>query len=131
MKIIFICRHNRFRSKVGEAFFKKYNESKKIMAISRGVFRDKNVPNVVFNAMKKRGVIVNRESRVVSRQEVLDSDLIVNVADDVPSKLFKGKKVLNWNISDTDIKDVKGINKRIDKIEKKVKKLVKKLNKKA
>ena len=37
VNILFICKHNRFRSKVAEAFFKKYNKNSKYEGYSAGL----------------------------------------------------------------------------------------------
>ena len=39
MNIIFVCKYNRFRSRVAEAYFNKINRNKNIHAYSRGVIR--------------------------------------------------------------------------------------------
>jgi len=46
MKILFVCKHNRFRSKVAEAFFNKLKKNKKIKAESAGLVLDKLRPYI-------------------------------------------------------------------------------------
>ena len=41
MKILFICRHNRFRSKIAEAYFNKINKNKNLIAKGAGIFPGK------------------------------------------------------------------------------------------
>jgi len=128
MKILFVCRHNRFRSKLAEGFFNKYNKKKNNKAISRGVFKDINVANsVVKIAREKKIKLSGRISRPMTRNEMISSDLIVIVANDVPKSLFPGKKVLVWKFADTDQRDVKEIRKTAEQIEKKVKGLIRRI----
>lgn len=129
MKILFICKHNRFRSKVAEALFKKYNKNKKIKAGSCGTNLDyilvaKNVVKVLKIFGVKR---VNRYPRKISKKLINDSDLIVIVANNINKNIFKKykKKIIVWKISDTSQDDYSGILKRARLIEKKVNNLIK------
>jgi protein-tyrosine-phosphatase len=119
-RVLFICRHNRFRSKVAEAFFKNLDWEDEVR--SRGLVKDIDVSENVIRAMKKRGVeIEDKKSRILEKEDIGWADLIIIVADNVKLKL--DKKVLVWKISDVSQDDIAGINKRIDEIEKRVKKL--------
>jgi protein-tyrosine-phosphatase len=44
MNILFACKHNRLRSKVAEALFRKYNKNKKIKVKSRAANRTRLYP---------------------------------------------------------------------------------------
>ncbi len=134
MRILFICRHNRFRSKVAEALFKKYNKNKKIKAESCGVGLDYiPVAKNVIKALKEFGIKkVNRKPKNFNKKLMNKSDLIVIVANNISKKEIKekgikGKKILIWKISDTKQDDYKGILKRTRLIEKKVKSLIRSL----
>lgn len=52
MKILFVCRHNRFRSKVTDAIFNKLNKNPKIKAESRGIILDELRPYIEKNVIK-------------------------------------------------------------------------------
>jgi len=135
INILFICRHNRFRSKVAEALFKKYNKNKKIKAESCGIGLDYiPVAKNVINVLKEFGVRkVNRHPRRINNKLVNKSDLIVIVANNISKKEIKekiytkGKKIIVWKISDTTQDDYKGILRRVKLIEKRIKKLIKSL----
>lgn len=128
-QILFICKHNRFRSKVAEALFKKYNKNKKIKVKSAGTSPDyilvaKNVTKVlkVLGANK-----INRKPKKINQELIDDSDLIVIVANNINKKELgdiKGKKIIIWKIKDTSQHDYLGILKRANLIEKRIKKLV-------
>jgi len=128
MNILFVCRHNRFRSKVAEALFKKYNKNKKIKVDSCGIDLDyilvaKNVVKVLKIFGIKR---VNRHPKKINDKLIERADLIVIVADNVSRRTFKKyeKRVIVWKISDTDQNNYKGILKRTKLIEKRIKKLI-------
>ena len=132
MKILFVCKHNRFRSKVAEAYFKKINKNKKIEVASAGIFSGFPIVENVIKISKKFGINIKGKSRGLDEGEIYKVDLLVIVADDVPASLFKNKvkKIVVWKVPDiTNQSDKKGIEKISRLIIKKVDSLVKKLEK--
>lgn len=131
MSVLFICKHNRFRSKVAEALFKKYNRNKNIKVKSAGTGLDYiPVAKNVINALNELGIKkVNRKPHKINKGIIEKADLIVIVANNVSKKIFNkyGKKIIVWKISDTKQDNYKGILKRAKLIEKKVKSLAKRL----
>lgn len=133
-RVLFICRHNRFRSKVAEALFKKYNKNKKIKARSCGIGLDYiPVAKNVLKVLKEFGIKkVNRKPKSFNNKLIDKSDLIVIVANNISKKEIKekvidSKEIIFWKISDTKQEDYKGILKRAKLIEKRIKNLVKSL----
>lgn len=126
MKIIFICKHNRFRSKLAEAYFKKVNKNKNITAISRGIFKGIPVAKNVIDIGKKFGLKISKTTKGVTEKELLEADLIIITANDVPISLFKPRfnKTIQWEISDTSQNDKESIEKIAKQIFKKVDELV-------
>lgn len=132
MKVLFICRHNVFRSKVAEAYFKKINKNKKIIAESSGIF-----PESIFNKFQKKtakefGIEIKGIPRGTNLSLLKKQDLVIIVANDVPKKLFNytflRNKVKVWKIPDvTTGDDIKGNKKAIELIIKEVNNLVRKL----
>ncbi len=130
MNILFVCKHNRFRSKVAETLFKEYNKNKNIKVESAGTSPDyipvaDNVKKAILEFVMK---IINDKPKKITKTMIKRADLIVIVADDVKQK-FPGKKVIIWKISDISEDDYMGIFNRVLKIREKVKALVRKLNK--
>ena len=129
MKVLFVCKHNRFRSKVAEAFFKKYDRKDKVR--SGGIIKDIDASKNVVKVLKGFKIkLKDKKSRKLENRGIEWADLIVIVADNVSKSIFKGKKILVWKISDVSQNDIKGIKNRVNKIKKKVKGLIAKLNKK-
>jgi protein-tyrosine-phosphatase len=136
MNILFVCRYNRFRSRVAEAYFNQINKNRNIHAASAGLIRghyplDKNE----VDAARIKGIDISGKPKGLSTDLLKKTDLIVIVADNVPAKIFcyedykdyKGK-LLVWRIKDIyDGESKVLIEKRIDEIKRKVEKLVKKL----
>ena len=153
MKILFICKHNRFRSKVAEAIFNRLNRNKKIIGESAGILIDElhlYVAESVIDIMKKKGYVVGKSlssfsypkksnkvtqgffdvggiPRRVDVKKINDYDYLIIVADNVDPLFFKDSyngKIIWGKIDDCDEKDLIGIRERVDRIEEKVKKFV-------
>jgi protein-tyrosine-phosphatase len=133
--VLFVCMHNRFRSKVAEALFNKYikqdkNKSKKFRAFSRGFKLDKDAMYVAANVKKvlrRFGIRqVDNTPRKLAPSDLRRADIIVVSADNVklPKKLVRGRKIIYWKISDVSQNNYKGILSRARIIKGKVKGLV-------
>ena len=129
MKILFLCKHNRFRSKVAETIFNKLSNDK---AESAGLHLDELRPYVeknVIEIMKEKGYEIGGVPRKFNKEMIKNFDLIVVVVDDVDLSGFKGK-MIKWKIPDCNANDIVKIREIIDEIEEKVKKLISDLDKK-
>ena len=127
--ILFICKYNRFRSKIAEALFNKLNKNKKFKAKSAGVIKGYPISREIINASKKAGIRIKGKPKGLSTVLLKWADLTTLVADDVPPKIFSKnytKKLILWKIKDTDSKD-KDMQGVIKKIEKNIKNLIKNL----
>jgi protein-tyrosine-phosphatase len=136
MKILFICKYNRFRSKVAEVYFKKVNQNKRIKIRSRGIIE---VNRALDSAERRRnkylkekfGFVLYGKSVSVDVKSLLWADKIIIVADDVPKILFNSKKWLRkvevWKVPDEKADNERNINKSVGLIIKKVDKLAEKL----
>src|SRR3989344_3928855 len=104
MKLLFVCKHNRFRSKIAEPYFNKKIKNKNMKASSSGIFKDVDVADSVVEIGKELGLKIDRKSRGLERKNVKSQDLVIIVADNVPKSIFKkiAKKIKVWKIKDTD-----------------------------
>jgi len=129
MKILFVCKHNRFRSKVAEALFRKHNNGRDEVK-SAGVRIDLTRPFVAFNVKKvllKRGVrILDEKAREVNDFDLEWADRIIIVADNVPPGLFRdyGKEIDVWDVEDADESEERKIEGIVRDIDYRVKQLV-------
>ncbi len=126
INILFVCKYNRFRSQVAEAYFKKINQNKNIKAYSAGIIEGEFVAKNVKIIGKKLGINVSGKPRGVSERLLKQIDLVVIVADNVPKRIFFGgtRKVIKWRIPDTSQKNLEGIEIISKNIMKKVDKLM-------
>jgi protein-tyrosine-phosphatase len=135
VNILFICRYNRFRSRVAEVYFKKINKNKNIKVKSAGLIKGEPLNPKTVAIAKKFGFDISGKPQGLTSKLMVWQDLTVIVADDVPEQVFDrnkiyGKKVINWNIKDSREYDFKEIKNLIEEIVKKVDKLNKELQEK-
>ena len=139
MNILFICKYNRFRSKVAEVYFKKINKNKNIKIKSAGIIKiNKSLDSLEkkrnIYLLKKFGFKLKARTKNVSVDLLLWADKIIIVADDVPKRLFDSKKWKNklefWKVADENADKKPNIDKSVKTIINKTDKLVKKLEKK-
>lgn len=139
MNILFVCKYNRFRSKIAEVYFKKINKNSKVNVKSRGII-EVNKPLDSLERKrnkylkKKFGFVLYGKSLSVDVKSLLWADKVIIVADDVPDVLFNSKKWKNkvevWKVPDEKADNERNINKSVGLIIKKVGGLVKQLEKK-
>ena len=135
MNIIFICKHNVFRSRVAEAVFKKYYKGSKYKAKSRGIFPGDYVYKNTIRSVKSIGYNIKGMPKELRYEELQVPNIIVVVADDVPKSLFQyntkkyGKKLIIWNIKDETKDREKNIKLIVLQIKGKVEEFVKQLEK--
>lgn len=132
MKILFICKYNRFRSKVAESVFNKLNKNRKNTVKSAGIIIGRPINSNTFKISKNIGYILRGKPSGLTSNLLIWQEMIIIVADNVPASLFKdnykyGKKLLVWKISDANSNNKKEVEDRIHKIELRVKKLVSEL----
>ena len=130
MKILFICKHNRFRSRVANSYFNKINKNKKYKSKGAGICPDNSPLNKdEVNISKELGVNIAGKPKQIDNKLIKWQDKIIIVADDVPKNKIKNNNKYNievWKIKDVDdAKDIKkAIKIAVKKIMKKVEKFV-------
>ena len=134
MKILFVCKWNRFRSRTAEAYFKKINKNKNIKADSTGIFQGSYpLDRTQVRVGKELGIDIQGRPKTISTKLLRKTNLIVIVANDVPKNLFnlRYQKLIKWDIPDvrsgkeevTDRKIMKMIFKKVDALNKQLEKV--------
>lgn len=128
MNILFVCKYNRFRSKVAEAYFNKINKNKNIKTESAGIIRGKYpLSKDQVRAAKKLCVNMRGKPQTLSIELLKKTDLIVIVADNVPEEIFAFKKKYLKKMIVWKIKDVTSAS-RMDQNEKIIKQIIKRID---
>lgn len=105
MKILFICRHNRFRSKIAEAYFNKINRNINLEAKSAGIFPGRYpLDKLQVKISKELGIDLKGEPKAISTDLLSWKDVIIAITDDLPDGLFNygpyKAEVIEWKIPD-------------------------------
>ncbi|MCK4647591.1 hypothetical protein KAT24_01525 [Candidatus Pacearchaeota archaeon] len=121
MKILFICRHNRFRSKVAEAYFNKVNKNKNLKTKSAGIFPGRYpLDKSQVKIAKKLGIRIRGRTKPINTELLRWQDEIIAITDDFPKGLFDygpyKNKVIEWKILD----ELRGNEKNTEKIIKQI-----------
>jgi protein-tyrosine-phosphatase len=133
-KILFVCRYNRFRSVLAEAFFNKYNKNKSIVAKSAAPIKGMPLSDNVKKLAKEFKIKIKNKPHGLTSKLMKWQNITVIVADNVPKALFNknkiyGKKVIHWHIPDVNGEGIEKMRKIARIIKKKVIKLIKDLEK--
>ena len=126
MKILFICRHNRFRSKVAEAYFNKINENENLKAKGAGIFPGRYpLSQDQVKIAKSLGIKIEGRPKAITTNLLRWKDIVVAITDDLPKGLFNygpyTNKVIEWKIPD----ELKGNKNKTEKI---IREIMKRVN---
>ncbi len=129
-KIHFICRHNKFRSKIAEAYLRKITKNVEVSSSGLVLSRSPLEPAEI-KLIESFGIKISGKSRPTTTDILREKDLVIVVADDVPKSLFdysftKGK-IIQWKVSDEHEFNEKKIRKIIEEIIRRVDKFSKEL----
>ncbi len=131
MKILFVCKYNRFRSRIAESYFNKINKNKKIKAVSAGLIKGKPTPVKTIKTAKSFGISIKGGTKPLDESLLESKELkyIIITADDVPRDIFRrfNKKIILWKIKDASTKRQEDVKNRIKKIMRKVEEVNKKI----
>lgn len=141
VNILFVCKHNIFRSHIAEDFFNRLNKNKKYRAESAGVIkwnkrdlRKDEGYKAEIKITRKFGIKLKGNSRGLNSSLLKKTDILVIVADDVSPSIFKDKsfkgRITVWKTPDVKPRDTKKEKIALESIryiENKVEEFVKKL----
>ena len=132
INILFVCKYNRFRSRIAEYYFKQINKNPNINIRSGGVIVGRYpLDEREVRIAKKLGVTISGRPEPVTTEKLVWQNIIVIVADNVPRHLFNfntknfNKETIVWKIPD--IKNGEG-EKRVEEIIKMIKARVEKFS---
>ncbi len=134
LNILFVCKWNRFRSRLAEAYFNKINKNKNIKAKSAGIIKGFPVDKNSIALAKRFYIDINGKPQGLN-SKILDwQDVIVLMAGDVPKEIFTKnnpytKRLIYWKFPDFLKTEKQTINKVIIPLKKKVEELNKSIEK--
>lgn len=119
--ILFVCKYNRFRSRIAEAFLKKF--SKRFNVRSAGLIKGNPVDKNQVKIAHGFGINIRGKTKGLNVNLLRWADIIIIVADDIPPTIFDKRdriKIKQWKIKDAKVKDNEKIEKAIKNIKRKV-----------
>ncbi|MFH1711567.1 MAG: hypothetical protein ABH840_04610 [Nanoarchaeota archaeon] len=131
MKILFICKYNRFRSRIAEAYFNKVNKNPNIQAEGAGIIQGWfPLDESEIETAKEFDLDADGQPRALSTELLRQQDKIIIVANNVPESIFEkvmiadntpasfseGKNLIVWKIQDEEKGDKENIRKIIKSI---------------
>ena len=121
-KVLFICKYNRFRSKIAEARLKKINDS--VSVRSRGIIEGRMNRNKHETEIPLRfGLKIKTQPNGVKYSDLEWAEYVVITANNVPKELFKSHrlkyKIIQWDIDDvypdTPIREIEKVVEKVIK----------------
>ena len=127
-KVLFVCVENAGRSKMAEAFFKKYAQNK-FEVSSAGTNPSQKTNPVVVKAMSEIGIDIDCQTPQLLSNDMLSDSVVINMGcmDKESCPALFVRDVVDWNIPDPKGKSIDEIRIIRDTINLKVKELIKKL----
>ena len=134
VNVLFVCRYNRFRSRVAEAYFRKINTNRNIKAKSAGLIKGQPLSPFTVGIAKEFGLNIDGRVKGLSSRLLAWQNITVIVADNVPPEVFSKnkeyrKRVIVWKIADIPEKNKGEIKRLIKTIIKNVEEFAKLLEK--
>lgn len=127
--VLFVCKHNMFRSKIAEAFFNKFNTNKNYSCLSAGLIPG-NYPldKLQIEIAKEFGIKLAGKPKPITTDLLRKINTMVIVADNVASDIFNnnkyGRKEIEWKIEDDNHGNIEEIRMIITKIKDRVVKFI-------
>jgi protein-tyrosine-phosphatase len=126
MNILFICKYNRFRSKIAEAYFNS-KRPKGSIAKSAGLVPGIPITRDIITTSKLYRININGRPRGLNHKLLQWADKIIVMSDKIPGSVFfeeqknDKKEIIIWRMADAlTPKDrpriIKEIKKRVDKL---------------
>jgi protein-tyrosine-phosphatase len=132
MNILFVCKHNRFRSRIANSYFNKKNKIKNNSSRGVGIFSDYNsLDSDEFRICKELGIDISGKIEQITKGAVEWADKVIIVADDVDKNQIPGdkSKIEVWAVKDVDdtINNKEAIKETVREITKRVDNLLKEI----
>jgi len=127
LNILFVCRYNRFRSRVAKSYFKKINNNPLVKVKSAGLIKGNPLNSWTVRYAKEMGLDIRGKTCGLSSKLMAWQNITIIVADNVPPQVFDRNKKYGKKVIVLKIKDVNS-NGRI-KIRTKIKEVMNKVDK--
>lgn len=130
MNVLFLCETNRFKSKVAEMLFNKFNRNGKFFAKSAGLhYGGYRLDKKMIKTCNEMGIEFIGRPVKLNREMWNSFDLIITTCENLNLELTRedkerGKELISWKIEDMESYQEKDIKKVVRQIAGKVRELV-------
>lgn len=126
-QVLFVCVHNAGRSQMAAALLDRHAMGR-VTVRSAGSAPGNEVNPVAVSALAEWGIdIQNRTPRILSTDDVHESDVVVTMGCGDACPVFPGKQYLDWNLTDPAGKDLDVVRSVRDDIDYRVRGLLSEL----
>lgn len=125
LKVIFACVHNAGRSQMSAAFFNRYADPQKAMAISAGTQPADQVHPEVAEAMREMGIDISGATpQKLTPELARDAHLLITMGCGDECPVIPGLRRNDWPLPDPKGQGMEQVRTIRDEIERRVKALV-------
>ncbi|MFM9130333.1 MAG: arsenate reductase ArsC [Actinomycetes bacterium] len=118
--VLFVCVHNAGRSQMAAGFMQSLGEDK-VNVLSAGSMPKDEINPVAVEVMKEVGIdISNNQPKVLTTEQVKESDLVITMGCGDACPIFPGKRYEDWQLEDPAGKDLETVRKIRDEIKQRI-----------
>lgn len=125
MKVLFLCRGNKFRSPIAQALFNQiYPKHQATSAGSEETDEGQLLPGRTIEALKEEGIDASSwKSKIVTREMVEESDKVIVLCEKkyCPDFVLESKKVEHWFVHDPAFSEIPTLDETKKSIREKIK----------
>jgi protein-tyrosine-phosphatase len=123
-QILFVCVHNAGRSQMAAALLDHHGMGR-VNVRSAGSSPGHEVNQMAVTALAEWGInIADRSPKVLTADEVRDSDVVITMGCGDACPVFPGKRYLDWDLPDPAGKDLAAVREIRDDIDRRVRDLL-------
>ncbi|MFM7139033.1 MAG: arsenate reductase ArsC [Actinomycetes bacterium] len=118
--VLFVCVHNAGRSQMAAGFMQSLGKDK-VNVLSAGSMPKDEINPVAVEVMKEVGIdISNNQPKVLTTEQVKESDLVITMGCGDACPIFPGKRYEDWQLEDPAGKDLETVRKIRDEIKQRI-----------
>ena len=127
MRVLFVCRGNRSRSQIAEAFFRKFYPQHSVLSAGTvALHSGEALPEYVIRVLKEEGIDASdhRVKKVTSEMiESSDRVIVLCSKKECPNFLVQSSKVEYWNVEDPEYQGEKALRHSVRVLKERVRSL--------
>mgnify|MGYP003933573285 CR=1 FL=1 len=128
IRVLFVCFGNSGRSQMAEAFFDQAGDIA-VKAMSAGTDPAKSVNPIIIKLMQEEGIDISKNSpKLITDKMLSDADIIITMGCGATCPCLARRRTVDCGLIDPEGKELRGVRKIRDQINKKVTALINEMN---